>query len=135
MKVFLSHARKDDDLARDLRALLENDGFSVWTPEDQISPGENWAKKVAKALDDSELMVFLLTPRAFESDSLRQNVEFAIGSEKYADRVFSVFVGPTMTAGKDVPWILLKLPHRQVGSAREFRQVVKDIRQVSHAHA
>jgi hypothetical protein len=135
MKVFLSHARKDDGLARDLRACLDHEGFSVWTPEDQISPGENWAKKVAKALDNSELMVILVTPRAFESDTLRQNVEFAIGSEKYADRVFSVFVGSTAEAGKDVPWILLKLPHRQVRSVGDFPEVVKDIRQMSLANA
>ena len=135
MKVFLSNARKDDELARKLRSQLQEEGFAVWTPEDQISPGENWAKEVAKGLDNSELMVILVTPRAFESDVLRQNVEFAIGSEKYADRVFSVFVGATADAGKDVPWILLKLPHRQVKSVRGFPEVVRDIRQMSLAHA
>jgi hypothetical protein len=135
MKVFLSNARKDDGLARDLRQHLEREGFSVWTLEDDITPGENWAKKVARALDASELMVLLITPRAFDSDVLRQNVEFVIGSEKYADRVFSVFVGPTAEAGKDVPWILLNLPHRQVRSSKDFGEVVKDILQMSHANA
>jgi len=135
MKVFLNHARKDNDLARELRLQLESEGFSVWTAEDQIFPGDNWAKKVAKALDDSDLMVVLLTPKAFESEFLRQNVQFALGSKKYAECVFSVFVGPTMEAGKDVPWILLRLPNRQVESAREFGDVVRDIRNMSHAHA
>lgn len=135
MKIFLSHARKDDYLARELGQRLEREGFSVWISEEQISPGENWAKKVAKGLDESELMVILLTPNAFESDSLRWNLEFALGSKKYADRVFSVLVGPTMQAGKDVPWILLTLPHRQVESVKEFPQVVRDIQQMSHANA
>jgi len=80
-------------------------------------------------------MVILLTPRAMESDSLRQNIEFAIGSTRYADRVFSVFVGPTAVAGKDVPWILLRLPHRQVRSEDGFDEVVKDVRELSHANA
>jgi hypothetical protein len=135
MKVFLNHARKDNDLARELRLKLEPEGFSVWTAEDQVFPGDNWAKKVAKALEDSDLMVVLLTPRSFESEFLRQNVQFALGSKKYAERVFSVFVGPTMDAGKDVPWILLRLPNRQVESASEFGDVVRDIRNMSHAHA
>lgn len=135
MKVFLNQARKDNDLARELRLRLEPEGFSVWTAKDQIFPGDNWAKKVAKALEDSELMVILLTPRAFESEFLRQNVQFALGSKKYAERVFSVFVGPTMEAGKGVPWILSRLPNRHVASASEFGDVVRDIRNMSHAHA
>ena len=127
MKVFLSHARKDEGSARTLRQCLEREGFSVWTPEDHILPGENWAKKMAKGLDQAELMVFLLTPRAFESDSLRRDFEFALGSQKYEGRVFSVLVGPTMQAGKDVPWILLRLPHIQVESIGEFPQAAKEI--------
>jgi hypothetical protein len=72
-------------------------------------------------------MVLLLTPAAMESESLRQNLEFALGSSKYESRLFSVFVGPTQEAGRDVPWILLRLPHRQVESAKGFGEVVKDI--------
>jgi hypothetical protein len=130
MKVFLSHARKDDELARELGARLARVGFAVWVSEEQIAPGENWAKKIGKALDDSELMVFLLTPRALESDWLRQNIEFALGSKKYEGRVFSVFVGSALEAGKDMPWILSKLPHRQVTSAKDFGEVVKEIQEL-----
>lgn len=131
MKLFLSHARKDESLARELGERLARGGFTVWMSEDQIGPGENWAKKIGKALDESELMVILLTPKALESDWLRQSIEFAIGSKKYEGRVFSVFVGPTLEAGKDLPWILLKLPHCQVESARNFGAVVKEVQALS----
>jgi hypothetical protein len=66
MKVFLSHAAKDHELARKLREALARGGFDVWLEEDQVLPGENWAKKIGRALDDSELMVNLLSPRAKE---------------------------------------------------------------------
>lgn len=39
-----------------------------------------------------------------------------------------MFVGPTLRAGREVPWILLKLPHIQVSSAAEFDGVVKALR-------
>jgi len=141
MKVFLSHAQKDEDLAHNLAKRLSHGGFDVWSAEDQIAPGENWAKKIGKALEDSELMVILLTPGAIESSSLRRDVEFAIGDKKFADRVFSVYVGPTLEAGKDVPWILMRLPHMQVKSPRSMEAVAKEIRsqfngsKVSHSHA
>jgi len=128
MKVFLSHARKDGALARQLAERLRRAGFIVWIPEEEIALGDNWAKKIGKALDNSEWMVILLSPGALQSDSLRQNIEFVLGSKKYEDRVFSVFVGPTGEASKNVPWILLELPHRQVESAKEFAGVVKEIK-------
>jgi hypothetical protein len=49
MKVFLSHARKDGALARQLADQLTRSGFAVWIPEQEIEPGDNWAKKIGKA--------------------------------------------------------------------------------------
>jgi hypothetical protein len=127
MKVFLSHARKDSTLARQLADCLSRAGITIWAADDEIVPGQNWAKKVGKALDAAELMVILLTPRALESDSVRQDIEFALTSRKLEGRVFTVFVGPTLKVGKDIPWILLTLPHQQVESAQDFPEVVKEI--------
>ncbi len=73
-------------------------------------------------------MVILLTPGAIDSDpSLRRDIEFAIGSRKFEQRVFSVIIGPNLEAGRDLPWILLKLPNLQVTSANEFDDVVSEI--------
>lgn len=127
MRIFLSHARKDAALALELAERLTRKGLTVWTPEEQIAPGDNWAKKIGKALEDSELMVILLTPKALESEWLRQDIEYAIGSKKMEGRVFSVFVGPTLYADADVPWILTRLPFCLVESARHFGEVVRRI--------
>jgi TIR domain len=131
MQIFLSHAPKDNAKAQRLAKRLIRAGFSVWDSQEQIVPGDNWAKKIGKALDDSDLLVILLTPGALASDALRQDVDFAIGSKKYADRVFTIFVGPTMEAGKDMPWILLKLPHCQVESFTDLAKAVKQIRSLA----
>ena len=142
MKVFLSHARKDVVLAAQLAEQLKDRGyFEVWQAFDQIAPGDNWAKITGKALDDAEMMVVLLTPSALKSDSIRNDIEYALGSRKFEGRLFSVYVGPTLQVGKDVPWILLTLPHRQVESAKEFPEVAAEIRalrgsrKVRHANA
>ena len=62
MKVFLSHANSDDSLARKLADRLNLAGLTVWDPQEEIVPGDNWAKKIGRALDDSDLLVILLTP-------------------------------------------------------------------------
>ncbi len=131
MKIFLSYAQKDATLASQLAERLKKKGFTVWTSGEEVMPGDNWAKKIGKALDESELMIILLTPRALESEWLRQDIDYALGSKKFEDRVFSVFVGPTLELNKDMPWILLKLPHHQIESARDFGVVVKEIQALS----
>jgi hypothetical protein len=127
VKIFLSHARKDEALARQLRERLTGAGFVVWSSDEKIAPGDNWAKKIGGALEKSDLKVFLLTPKAMASDVLRQDIEFALGSRKYANRVFSVFVGPTRNIPEDMPWILLKFPSHQIESARDLGDVVEEI--------
>jgi hypothetical protein len=120
---------------------LSKAGFQVWYPEDRIAPGGNWAKEIGRALDDSEFMVILLTPRSMESDWLRQEIEFAISSKKYEGRLFTLFVGPATDVEKNVPWILLELPHLQIESAKGLGDSVKRIRTlranptVSHLNA
>jgi hypothetical protein len=133
MKVFLSHANKDDSLARKLAERLNLAGFVVWDPQEEIVPGDNWAKKIGRALDDSDLLVILLTPSALKTEALRRDIEFAIGSKKYEDRVYTVFVGPTVQAGKDMPWILFKLPNCQVESSNDFDQAVKEIAELANS--
>jgi TIR domain len=51
MRVFLSHAQKDSALARRLAGRLTRAGFTVWIPGEEITAGDNWAKKMGKALD------------------------------------------------------------------------------------
>jgi hypothetical protein len=142
MNIFLSHARKDAELARQLAEELVRAGFEVWNADEKIEFGDNWAKKIGKALENAEAMVILLTPKALESDLLRQDIDFALASRKFENRFFSVYVGRGgLHAGKDMPWILLKLPNRLVESADEFDKVVREIRRrftsadVSHSHA
>ena len=133
MSIYLSHARKDRELALQLADKLKRQHLTVFDPESEIKPGENWAKAIGEAMQSSDFMVFLLTPGSMDADWLRQDIEFALGSRKLEGRVFSVFVGPSDAAAKDVPWILSKLPFRNVESAKRLEEVAKDI--ASHCAA
>ena len=127
MNIYISHARKDYDLALKLAARLEGEGITVLHPELEPTPDENWAMKLGKSLENADFMVFLLTPGAFEADLLRKDFEFALGSKRFEGRVFSVVVGASLETGKDIPWILLKQPYRQIASAKGFGLVAEEI--------
>ena len=68
MKVFISHAYTDEPFVRKVAAGLEKVGLEVWDATREILPGDNWAAKVARALEESEAMVVLFTPDALRSN-------------------------------------------------------------------
>jgi hypothetical protein len=127
MKVFLTNAAKDELLAAQLASRLTDAGIDVLTPYGDIVPGDNWAEKVAQALDDSDLMLILLTPGAMQSDSLRNDIEYGLSSKKFRGRLMTVIVGATVSSPGDVPWILLQQPHKQIGSPADFPDVVDEL--------
>lgn len=105
MKVFISYAYQDRTLADDLGARLSDAGYAVWRAEEQLLPGENWALKIGKALEESDAMVVLVSPESVRSQSVREEINYALGSPNYAGRVIPVLVRPTA----EMPWFFRKL--------------------------
>jgi TIR domain len=105
LKVFLSYAQSDGKWARELSEHLEAAGFEVFDPIGQLLPGDNWSLEIGKALDDSQAMVVLISPAAVQSSWVQREIQYALGSEKYQDRLIPVEVEPTT----DFPWVLRHL--------------------------
>ena len=107
MKVFLSYAHADAALAARVCKALAASGLEVSDPGRDHLPGENWAGEVARALDESEAMVVLLTPAATSSPDVKRNIEYALGAKHYSNRLIPVVVGDRERfPAKGVPWIL-----------------------------
>jgi hypothetical protein len=104
MKVFISYSDADKKWADALRSGLTDAGFEVTVPADDIEPGENWHLELGKALDRANAMVVLLSPDSVASRHIRAEIEFALVSPHFRDRLIPVLVKPT----DDVPWILRK---------------------------
>ena len=106
MKVFISYAPVDAELARRVADVLRASGFQVWD-NSQILPGDNWGAKLAEALQDSEAMVVLLTPNSLRSPNIQFEVGYALGNKDYKDRVVPVIAAPPdQLANEDIPWVL-----------------------------
>ena len=103
-----------ETLSKDLMAA----GFDVWWDRG-VLPGENWARGVADALEASEAMVVIVSPAAAKSERVRREVEFALGSPHYANRLIPVVVEPTREM-----WILSKL---QPVTAKKPKQVSQQV--------
>ncbi len=105
MRVFLSHASQDAEHAQRIAEHLERSGLQAFLSERDLLPGDNWGKKVGDALETSDAMVVLLSPDAARSSWVRREIEYALQSRSYEQRLIPVMVRHT----EDVPWILRKL--------------------------
>jgi TIR domain-containing protein len=116
MKVFLSHAHADTDLARRVGDALEDAGLEVWDAERDVLPGDNLALEAGQALQDSDAMVVLLTPAGVRSRSVRADLEYALGEKIFKDRLVPLIVGtPQELPDEELPWILKRLQTVRLG--------------------
>ena len=133
MKVFISHAYTDDPFVRKVAAGLEKVGFEVWDATREILPGDNWADKVARALEESEAMVVLLTPDALRSNWVSWEIQYALGEQRYRNRLISVIVGdPEELPEEDIPWILRRLQMIDISEYDEEEEGINQIAQTLH---
>ena len=112
MKVFLSYAHDDADHAMRMgEAHAKIGGLEIADPERDHFPGDNWAGAVARALEESNAMVVLLTPAAVSSQNVKLNMEYALGAENYNNRLIPVVVGDEDAIPSDkIPWIVRDMP-------------------------
>ncbi len=121
MKVFLSYADSDRELARELAQRLAGAGIRVWWDDAEISAGENWAEAIERALREADALVVLLSPDAVRSRWVRREVDYALGAPRFARRIVPVQVKPTPNA----PWFLRSL--QAVRATRDLDQVTREI--------
>ena len=105
MQIYLSYAESDRVVAKALSSQLARRGLSVWSPDEEVLPGDNVWLRIGEALKKSKAMVVLVSPESMRSEHVRREIEYALGDPNYEHRVFPVRVRPT----NDIPWILRKL--------------------------
>lgn len=136
MKVFISHAHTDAALVAQITEALQRSGLEVWDADREILPGDNWAGEVARALEESQAMVVLLTPDAANSPWVKREIEYALGAKNYANRLIPVVVGDPDGFPGELPWIARRLPWFQLeNSAATDTPAVEAIAEAILSHA
>jgi hypothetical protein len=127
MRIFLSHAQSDLGFARKLSEHLGAAGFQVFDPTDELLPGDNWSLEIGRALDISDAMVVLISPASARSPWIKHEIQYALGSERFQDRLILVEVEPT----DDFPWVLNHLPWIRLEG--NFAEAGEQVSKILHA--
>ena len=129
-QVFLSYDHSDGKWARKLSEYLEAAGFRVFDRQNQLFPGDNWPREIGKALDSSNAMVVLISPESVRSPSVQREIDYALVSVRYENRLIPVEVEPTT----GFPWILGHMPWVK-GNPEEAGAGVAELLEAAGVHA
>jgi TIR domain len=110
MKIFLSHTDSTSQMASQLAQRLRRSGHKVFDPRAEIPIGENVFAGIARGLQDCDTLVALLSDEFESSEFCAAELAFALGSSRFAHRVFSVCLKKGASVG---PWVLKSLPSLQ----------------------
>lgn len=136
MKVFVSHSHADSELAARVSKALRNEGLEVWNSDLDLLPGDNWAAEVARAMEESEAMVVLMTAGALSSPWVRREMEYALGAKRYSNRLIPVAVGDRESIPvHDVPWIIRRLPWVELEDGGQVPAGVERVADAIRSHA
>src|SRR5262244_2397173 len=88
LKVFISYSRKDSAaFADELIAGLELAGFAPFLDRHDIAVGEDWEARLGGLIEQSDTVVFVVSPEAVKSEECTREVDRAIELSK---RLFTV---------------------------------------------
>jgi hypothetical protein len=93
--IFISYSRSDAGYAKRLAGGLEHEGFAVWN-DNRISLGTSWPRVIQEQLDQSSAVIVLMTPRAYQSEWVQNELSRAKRKQK------AIF--PLLLEGKE-PWL------------------------------
>jgi hypothetical protein len=83
LKVFISYSRKDSTaFADELLAGLEVSGFAPFLDRHDIVPGEPWETRLGGLIEQSDTVVFVVSPEAVKSEQCTWEVDRTVELSK-----------------------------------------------------
>lgn len=67
---FISYSRQCIGFVDDLAHKLQKQGFSIWTDYLSLVPGRPWAEQIEKGLQETELLLLVVSPESISSRSV-----------------------------------------------------------------
>jgi hypothetical protein len=87
MKIFISYAREDINIAQKLYADLKNQGIAPWIDIEDILPGQKWKHVIKTTIQESKYVIILLSNNSVSKKGyIQKEVKYALDIlEEYPD--------------------------------------------------
>src|SRR5262245_55203793 len=123
LKVFISYSRKDSaEFADELVAGLEYGGFAPFLDRHDIAAGEDWEARLGGLIEQSDTVVFVVSPEAVKSDHCVWEVDRTIELSK---RLLPVIFKPVPE--HDIPKKLSRLQFVRFDTGRGITRPLAEL--------
>ncbi|MFZ2269148.1 MAG: TIR domain-containing protein [Azonexus sp.] len=103
LKIFVSYAKEDRDLALKYYDLLLQEGAAPWMDVKHLLPGQNWEAEIDKAFSDANVVVLLLSKQSVNKRGfVQREANDAIERLRYKQPT-DIYVIPLLLEPCDVP--------------------------------
>ena len=129
LKVFVSYAKEDRDLALKYYDLLAQEGMAPWLDEKRLLPGQNWAAEIEKAFSDANVVVLLLSKQSVNKRGfVQREANDAIERLRYKQPT-DIYVIPLLLEPCEVPaHIAGRLQYVDLSTPGAWEQVKASLR-------
>lgn len=80
---FISYARSDSEFALRISQDLNQTGKVVWIDQINIKPGDRWDSEIENALNESNILLVVLSTNSINSTNVMNEILFAINESKH----------------------------------------------------
>src|SRR5512141_1655982 len=102
--VFISYSRRDKEITQKLYEALKAANRAVWADWDSIPAASDWFAEIKEGIEQTESVLFVLSPAWINSKECRKEFEYAVEMGK---RLFPILYQPI--DHKDIPEELAKI--------------------------
>lgn len=127
-KVFISYNSADSKAAERLGTELERFGFHVWFDKWEIKPGDSLTSTVSRAIDESNIFIFILSPASVAAPWPQEELRAAL-SRRFYDNRFTVV--PLLRKECAVPTFLRDYKWIDGRSPRSFARMAEEVASVA----
>ena len=130
MHIFISHSSEDSRIAKSICEILESQGHKCFIAPRDIRSGYEYAEEIVNGIDDSDMMLLLLSERANGSPHVLREVERAVSKNKS----IIVYKLGEVKLSKSLEYFLMTHQWLDLEPGGDHSTVVKAINDYAAAH-
>lgn len=123
-KIFISYSRKDLAVVRRLRDEIHSrTGILPWMDLSGIETGTQFADVITKAIDDCELLVFVISRHSIQSEWTEREVLYA---QDAAKKIYPVVIDDVELTGK-MKFLLINIDRVNIREDVQYEKLFSDL--------
>ena len=129
LRIFLLHARSDQEAVRRLYRRLVKEGASVWLDQERLLPGQDWVYEIHRAIHNCDVVIACLS-RQFNKLGGYRHEELRIALERANSRdADEVFLIPARLEPCDLPDSLRRWQRVDLFKPDGYQQLVRALQE------